>query len=204
MLKRCNWAGTDELYLNYHDREWGVPLHDDCRLFEMLILEGAQAGLSWSTVLKKRENYRKALVQFDPQKVARFKQRQVEKLIANPGIIRNRLKIESTVKNARIFLEVQQEFGSFNQYIWKFSGGKPIINTWHNLKELPAQTRESGAMSKDLRKRGFTFVGPTICYAFMQAIGMVNDHLVDCFRYREINKGQRDKETKAQSNKERH
>ena len=191
MLKRCNWAGTDELYLKYHDREWGLPLHDDRRLFEMLILEGAQAGLSWSTILKKRENYRRAFAQFDPQKVAGFNQRQIEKLITNPGIVRNRLKIESAVKNARAYLKVQQEFGSFNQYIWKFSGGKPIINAWHSLKELPAHTGESDAMSKDLRKRGFTFVGSTICYAFMQAIGMVNDHLVDCFRYGEINKAQR-------------
>jgi DNA-3-methyladenine glycosylase I len=196
MFKRCDWAGMDELYLNYHDREWGVPLHDDRRLFEMLILEGAQAGLSWSTVLKKRENYRLAFSQFDPQKVARLDRRQVEKLIGNPGIIRNRLKIESAIKNARAFLEVQREFGSFDQYIWKFSGGKPTINTWHSLKELPAHTAESDAMSKDLRKRGFTFAGSTICYAYMQAIGMVNDHLVDCFRYGEINKAQMDIGTK--------
>jgi DNA-3-methyladenine glycosylase I len=189
MIKRCNWAGIDELYINYHDREWGVPQHDERKLFELLILEGAQAGLSWSTILKKRENYRGAFAQFDPHQVAGFNQQEIAALLDNPGIVRNRLKIESAVKNARAFLEIQQSFGSFDHYIWQFSGGKPIINRWSKLKEIPPRTAESDAMSKDLKKRGFTFVGSTICYAFMQAIGMVNDHVVDCFRYGEINKG---------------
>jgi DNA-3-methyladenine glycosylase I len=190
MPNRCSWAGTDELFILYHDREWGVPVHDDRKLFEMLILEGAQAGLSWSTVLKKRDAYRQAFEQFDPVKVAAFAGRKIKELMDNPGIIRNRLKIESAVKNARACLEIQREFGSFNLYIWKFTGGKPIINKWKKLSELPARTVESDAMSKDLKKHGLTFVGSTICYAFMQAVGMVNDHVVDCFRYGEIIKAQ--------------
>jgi DNA-3-methyladenine glycosylase I len=178
--KRCPWAGEDPLYCAYHDEEWGVPVHDDQRLFEFLILEGAQAGLSWITVLRKRENYRKAFSGFDPIKVARFDQARRERLMQNEGIIRNRLKIESAVINAKAFLAVQKEFGSFDAYIWTFVGGKPIVNGWRSLKEVPASTAESDAMSKDLKKRGFKFVGTTICYAFMQACGLVNDHVLDC------------------------
>lgn len=179
--KRCAWAGDDPLYCAYHDTEWGVPVHDDQRLFEFLILEGAQAGLSWITVLRKRDNYRKAFSGFDPIKVARFDEARRERLMLNEGIIRNRLKIESTVINAKAFLKVQKEFGSFDAYIWSFVGGKPLINTWASLKDVPASTPESDAMSKDLKKRGFKFVGSTICYAFMQACGLVNDHVADCF-----------------------
>jgi DNA-3-methyladenine glycosylase I len=182
---RCPWP-VDELYIAYHDTEWGVPLHDDRALFEFLVLEGAQAGLSWHTVLKKRENYRAAFDQFDPAKVARYSQARINKLLANPGIIRNRLKIESTVRNARAFLAVQEEFGSFDRYIWRFVDGRPIVNHPREMKEVPARTRESDAMSKDLKQRGFNFVGSTICYAHMQATGMVNDHLVHCFRHREL------------------
>lgn len=178
--KRCAWAGEDPVYCAYHDEEWGVPVHDDQRLFEFLILEGAQAGLSWITVLRKRENYRKAFSGFDPIKVARFDQARRERLMQNEGIIRNRLKIESAVINAKAFLAVQKEFGSFDAYIWTFVGGKPIVNGWRSLKEVPASTAESDAMSKDLKKRGFKFVGTTICYAFMQACGLVNDHVLDC------------------------
>lgn len=170
----------------YHDVEWGVPQHDDRVLFEFLILEGAQAGLSWSTILAKREAYRKAFSGFDPAKVARYKQEKIKSLMDNQGIIRNRLKIESAVRNAQAFLEVQKEFGSFDRYIWQFVGGRPIENSRRNIKALPAETKESTAMSKDLKRRGFNFVGPTVCYAFMQAVGMVNDHLVSCFRYREV------------------
>lgn len=180
--KRCSWAGADPLYCAYHDEEWGVPVHDDQLLFEFLILEGAQAGLSWITVLRKRENYRKAFAGFDPVKVARFDAARRERLMQNEGIVRNRLKIESTVINAKAFLAVQKEFGSFDAYIWKFVGGKPIVNHWRSLKEVPASTPESDAMSKDLKKRGFKFVGSTICYAFMQACGLVNDHIADCHR----------------------
>lgn len=175
--------------MEYHDREWGVPEHDDRKLFEFLILEGAQAGLSWSTVLNKRENYRKAFDKFDPVKVARYKEKKIKSLLADAGIIRNRLKINSAVNNAQRFLEVQKEFGSFSEYMWQFVGGKPIINKFRSLSELPATTPESDIMSKNLKKRGFKFVGPTICYAHMQAVGMVNDHLVTCYRYQEINKG---------------
>jgi DNA-3-methyladenine glycosylase I len=167
----------------YHDEEWGVPQHDDCVLFEFLILEGAQAGLSWSTILNKREAYRKAFNGFDPAKVARYKAEQIKRLMHDAGIVRNRLKIESAVRNARALLAVQKEFGSFDRYIWQFVGGSPIKNSWRSGKQVPGETPESQAMSKDLKRRGFNFVGPTVCYAFMQAVGMVNDHLVSCFRY---------------------
>jgi DNA-3-methyladenine glycosylase I len=170
----------------YHDQEWGVPLHDDQKLFEFLILEGAQAGLSWEIVLRKRENYRKAFAGFDPNKVARFNEKKIAKLLADSGIIRNRLKIESAVSNAKAFLKVQKEFGSFDAYIWQFTGGKPIQNRLRNFKDIPAKSAESDAMSKDLIRRGFRFVGSTICYAHMQATGMVNDHLKTCFRHREV------------------
>lgn len=186
MKKRCEWCGTDPLYVAYHDEEWGVPVHDDRRLFEMLVLEGAQAGLSWATILKKREAYREAFDHFDPEKISRYTSKKIEKLLSNPGIVRNRLKIESAVRNARAFLEVGGEFGSFDRYIWRFVGGRPVSNRWRTLKDLPAATPQSAAMSKDLKKRGFNFVGSTICYAFMQSVGMVNDHVVDCFRYREV------------------
>ncbi len=186
MKSRCEWAGTDPLYVAYHDQEWGVPVHDDRTLFEFLILEGAQAGLSWSTILNKRENYRKAFDSFDPAKVARYDARKVARLMADPGIVRNRLKIEAAIQNARAFLEIQREFGSFDAYIWRFVGGQPKLNQWKRLNEIPAHTAESDAMSKDLKRRGFSFVGSTICYAFMQAVGMVNDHIVSCFRYREL------------------
>jgi DNA-3-methyladenine glycosylase I len=182
---RCAWA-TTELGIAYHDREWGVPQHDDRVLFEFLILEGAQAGLSWETILKKRENYRKAFANFDPAKVARFDAKKIEKLLADPGIVRNRLKVAGAVRNAKAFLAVQEEFGTFDAYVWRFVGGKPLGNRRKSMKEVPARTSESDAMSKDLLKRGFTFVGSTICYAFMQAVGMVNDHEVDCFRYRRV------------------
>ena len=172
--------------LAYHDEEWGTPLHDDRLLFEFLILEGAQAGLSWRTILNKRENYRRAFDRFDAKRIARYDARKKKSLLADPGIVRNRLKIDSTIDNARAFLEVQDEFGSFDQFIWRFVDGKPIRNQWHALKEIPASTKESDAMSKDLKKRGFRFVGSTICYAFMQATGLVNDHLTTCFRYREL------------------
>jgi DNA-3-methyladenine glycosylase I len=186
-LVRCGWASlTSELYLRYHDEEWGVPVHDDCTLFEFLILEGAQAGLSWSTILNKRENYRRAFNQFDPRKVARYDRRKIEQLLGDPGIVRNKLKIASTVGNAKAFLRVQQEFGTFDRYIWQFVGGKPLVNARKSMKEVPARTDESDKMSKDLKKRGFNFVGSTICYAFMQATGMVNDHIVECFRYRTL------------------
>jgi DNA-3-methyladenine glycosylase I len=177
--------------LAYHDEEWGTPLHDDRLLFEFLILEGAQAGLSWRTILNKRENYRRAFDRFDAKRIARYDARKKKSLLADPGIVRNRLKIDSTIDNARAFLEVQDEFGSFDQFIWRFVDGKPIRNQWHALKEIPASTKESDAMSKDLKKRGFRFVGSTICYAFMQATGMVNDHTVDCFRYRAAGKKSR-------------
>jgi DNA-3-methyladenine glycosylase I len=183
---RCEWAGTDPLYLEYHDTEWGVPVHEDRKLFEMLVLEGAQAGLSWLTVLKKRQHYREAFDAFDPEKVVGYGEEKLGSLLSDPGIIRNRRKVEATVQNARAFLKVQEEFGSFDAYVWQFAGGKPMQNAWKTLTELPAVTAESEAMSRDLRKRGFAFVGPTICYAFMQAVGMVNDHTVDCFRHREV------------------
>ncbi|MCX6169351.1 MAG: DNA-3-methyladenine glycosylase I [Ignavibacteriales bacterium] len=183
MKQRCQWAGNDPLYKKYHDEEWGVPVHDDQKLFEMLILEGAQAGLSWITILRKRENYRKAFSKFDVKKIAKYDSKKVEQLLQNEGIVRNKLKIASTILNAKLFLELQKEFGSFDKYIWQFVNGKPIKNNWKSLKEIPPKTKESDAMSKDLKKRGFKFVGSTICYAFMQAVGMVNDHTVDCFRY---------------------
>ena len=183
-VKRCSWPRS-ELDIAYHDREWGVPVHDDRVLFEFLILEGAQAGLSWSTILNKRENYRRAFARFDPKKVARFTAQQRKKLMQDEGIVRNRLKIDSTVSNARAFLAVQKEFGSFDRYIWQFVGGQPIQNA-RKGKDVPARTAQSDAMSKDLQKRGFRFVGSTICYAFMQAVGMVNDHLTTCYRFREL------------------
>ena len=186
---RCAWGESHPLYIPYHDTEWGVPLHDDQRLFEMLILEGAQAGLSWLTVLKKRDAYRKAFSQFDPRKVARYDKRRVERLLVNDGIIRNRLKIASAINNAKRFLDVQAEFGSFDRYVWQFVNGQPIQNSWKALSEIPARTAESDTMSKDLKQRGFNFVGSTICYAHMQATGMVNDHLVGCFRYRAVRRG---------------
>lgn len=188
-MTRCDWAGNDPLMISYHDREWGVPVHDDRKLFEFLVLEGAQAGLSWRTVLRKREQYRRAFRGFDPERVARFGGKEVERLLADPGIIRNRAKVESAVANARLFLEVREEMGSFDAYLWRFTGGRPIVNRFRKMSELPSQSRESVAMSGDLRARGFRFVGPTICYAFMQAVGMVNDHVVDCFRYREVDEG---------------
>ena len=184
MTQRCAWAGiSDPLYLDYHDKEWGVPVHDDRLLFEFLVLEGAQAGLSWSTILNKRENYRQAFDNFDASKVAAYDDKKIAELLSNPGIVRNRLKVNAAIQNAKAFLAVQQEFGSFDAYIWQFVGGKPKVNAWKTLKDIPAETDESRAMSKDLLKRGFRFVGPTICYAFMQAVGLVNDHTVDCFRY---------------------
>ncbi len=186
---RCAWCGSDPLYIRYHDEEWGVPVHDDRRHFEFLVLEGAQAGLSWITILRKRENYRAAFAQFDPERVARFGKRDVERLLGNPGIVRNRLKIESAVKNARAFLAVQEAFNGFDNYVWRFVGGKPIRNRWTRLQDVPATTAESDALSKDLKKRGFSFVGSTIVYAHMQAVGMVNDHVIDCFRHRQV--GQR-------------
>ncbi len=188
--RRCPWAQGDG-YVAYHDQEWGVPVHDDRLLFEFLILEGAQAGLSWATILKKRENYRAAFDQFDPVKVAGYGARERKRLLADAGIVRNRLKIDSAIDNAKAFLEVQAEFGSFDRYIWQFVGGRPMLNRWKAMGEVPARTAESDAMSKDLKRRGFRFVGSTICYAFMQAVGMVNDHLVDCFRHRELAKATR-------------
>jgi DNA-3-methyladenine glycosylase I len=183
---RCAWVGTDPLYIAYHDKEWGVPQHNDRKLFELLILEGAQAGLSWLTILKKRNNYRKAFDNFNAKKIAEYDGRKISELLANAGIVRNRLKIAATVQNAKAFLAIQKEFGSFDACIWQFIGGKPKKNTWKTLPELPAKTIESDAMSKDLIKRGCKFVGSTICYAFMQAAGLVNDHTVDCFRYNEV------------------
>ena len=186
MKTRCEWANSHPLYIEYHDKEWGVPLHNDQKLFEFLILEGAQAGLSWLTVLKKRENYRKAFDNFDAQKIARYDQRKIDELLSDKGIIRNKLKIASAIQNAQAFLAVKEEFGSFDAYIWRFVDGKTRINAWKTMQELPASTRESDMMSKELKKRGFKFVGTTICYAHMQATGMVNDHTVDCFRYKEV------------------
>ena len=182
---RCTWA-SDPLSIAYHDNEWGVPIHDDRLLFEFLLLEGAQAGLSWITILKKRAAYRKAFDRFDPRKVAKYDEKKIAALLLNDGIVRNRLKVRAAVKNAQAFLAVQKEFGSFDQYVWRFVGGSPLQNRRRRLQDMPARTEQSDAMSKDLAKRGFTFVGSTICYAFMQAIGMVNDHLVDCFRYQEL------------------
>lgn len=186
MTNRCPWAGDDPLYVAYHDEEWGVPVHDDRTLFEFLILEGAQAGLSWSTILNKREGYRRAFDNFDPQKVAAYDEAKIAALLQNPGIVRNRLKVRSAVQNAQAFLDVQEEFGSFDAYIWRFVDGQPIQNRWQELTQVPAETDESRAMSKALKKRGFNFVGPTIMYAYMQAVGLVNDHLVSCFRHDEV------------------
>jgi DNA-3-methyladenine glycosylase I len=183
---RCEWANNSSLMLEYHDKEWGVPVHDDRKLFEFLILEGAQAGLTWETVLKKRENYRKAFDDFNPSKISCYSEEDVKRLLADSGIIRNRLKVNAAISNAQRFLEIQKEFGSFDNYIWSFVGSNSIKNRFRSLSELPAKTRESDAMSTDLRRRGFKFVGPTICYAFMQAVGMVNDHTRDCFRYIEV------------------
>ena len=185
-LIRCAWAGDDPLYQHYHDEEWGVPTHDDRQLFEMLNLEGAQAGLSWITILRKRENYRAAFDNFDAATIVRYDDAKIAALLDNPGIVRNRLKINGVVKNARAFLAVQDEFGSFDAYIWRFVDGAPIVNAWTSMGQLPALTDEATIMSKDLKKRGFTFVGPTICYAFMQACGLVNDHTTDCFRYPQL------------------
>jgi DNA-3-methyladenine glycosylase I len=184
-IKRCGWA-RNELAVRYHDEEWGVPLHDDRAIFEFIVLEGAQAGLSWDTILRKRERYREVFDQFDPETVARYDEAKVAQLLADPGIIRNKMKINAAIQNARAFLAVRDEFGTFDSYIWRFVDGQPIVNTWRTLAEIPARTAESDALSADLRKRGFAFVGSTICYAHMQATGMVNDHLVDCFRYAEV------------------
>ena len=183
---RCAWAGSDPLYRDYHDREWGVPVHDDRLLFEFLVLEGAQAGLSWITILRKREAYRAAFARFDPEVVARFDDARVAALLADPGIVRNRLKVESAITNARAFLRVREEFGSFDAYLWRFVDGRPVRNAWKHIREIPVTTPASDALSRDLKQRGFRFVGSTICYAHMQAVGMVNDHTVDCFRWREL------------------
>jgi DNA-3-methyladenine glycosylase I len=186
MLTRCAWCGEEPLYIDYHDKEWGVPLRDDRKLFEMLVLEGAQAGLNWLTILKKREGYRRAFEQFDPEKIAAYDDGDINRLLKDSRIVRNRLKITAAITNARCFMQITEEVGSFSEYLWAYVGGKPTINSWKSLKEIPTQTTESEAMSKDLKKRGFNFVGPTICYAFMQAVGMVNDHTASCFRYQEL------------------
>ena len=184
--KRCQWAGSDPLYIAYHDHEWGVPVHDDRKLLEARILDGAQAGLSWITILKKREGYRRAFDGFDPRKIAAYDQVKIDALLLDPEIIRNRLKIASAVKNARAYLRVWEEFPSFSEYLWQFVGGRTVKNAWRSMAQIPTATPESEAMSRDLKRRGFSFVGPTICYAFMQAVGMINDHTVDCFRYTEV------------------
>ncbi len=190
-MNRCAWGSTNPLLIQYHDTEWGVQLHDDNKLFEFLILDAFQAGLSWSIILTKRENLRKAFHYFDPRRIARYTSKDVRRLLANPGIIRNRLKITATIENAKRFMEIQKEFGSFDKYVWQFVGGKPIMNKFETLRQIPATSKESDAMSKDLKARGFKFVGSTICYAFMQAAGMVNDHMVDCFRYKQVTKDRR-------------
>jgi DNA-3-methyladenine glycosylase I len=186
MPKRCAWAFTSQQYTDYHDNEWGVPVYDDRKLFEMLILEGVQAGLSWSLILKKRAGYIQAFDGFDASKIARYDDRKVQELLANPEIVRNKLKISAAIQNARAFLQVQSHFGGFDVFIWQFVDGQPIQNAWRTMQDIPAKTRESDAMSKELKRRGFTFVGSTICYAFMQAVGMVNDHIVECFRWQEV------------------
>jgi DNA-3-methyladenine glycosylase I len=186
MKKRCSWAGSDPLYVEYHDREWGVPLHDDRALFEFLVLEGAQAGLSWLTILRKRENYRRAFHGFDPRKVARYRTQDVRRLLADHGIVRNHMKIESAIRNARCVLAIQKEFGSLDAFLWRFVEGRPVQNRWRSLADIPSRTALSDAMSKELKQRGFNFTGSTICYAFMQAVGMVNDHVAGCFRHREV------------------
>lgn len=188
MKKRCEWVGEDPLYIRYHDEEWGVPVHDDRVLFEFLILEGAQAGLSWLTILKKRENYRKAYHNFDVKKIARYTDKDRARLLADAGIVRNRLKVDASIRNAKGTLAIQEEFGSLDAYLWEYVDGKPIQNAWKSMAELPVKTEISDRMSKDLKKREFNFVGSTICYAFMQAVGMVNDHTIDCFRYEEVKK----------------
>ena len=185
MRKRCEWPGTDPLYVKYHDEEWGVPIYDDQLLFAKLILDGAQAGLSWITILRKRENYWQAFDQFDPYKIARYDDNKVAELLNNPGIVRNRLKIQAAIKNAQGYHAIMDEDGSFSEFLWQFVGGKPMQNNWQNMSDIPAETTESKAMSKALKNRGFSFVGPTICYAFMQAVGMVNDHVADCYRFTE-------------------
>lgn len=190
-VTRCGWAGSDPLYVQYHDQEWGVPNYDDAHLFEMLILEGAQAGLSWLTILRKRENYRRAFDGFDAAKMARYNDAKLQALLQDPGIVRNRLKVEAAVRNARACLAVRQEYGSLADFLWQFVEGRPTVNRWENLREVPVKTAASDAMSRALQGRGFKFVGSTICYAFMQAVGMVNDHTVDCFRHRELAKGSR-------------
>jgi DNA-3-methyladenine glycosylase I len=186
MKTRCQWCGNDPLYVSYHDDEWGVPVHDDRRLFEFLVLEGAQAGLSWLTILKKRENYRKAFDTFDVERIARYGQADITRLLQDPGIVRNHLKIEAAIRNARGVLTLREEHGSLDTFLWRYVGGSPIQNTRKRMGDIPASTKESDQMSKDLKKRGFNFVGSTICYAFMQAVGMVNDHATDCFRYKEL------------------
>lgn len=193
---RCAWAGTDPLYVRYHDEEWGVPLHDERRLFEMLILEGAQAGLSWLTILRKRERYRQVFAGFDPAQVARYGARDIARLLRDPGIVRNRLKIAATIANAQAFLAVQAEYGSFDRYLWDFVDRRPIQNRWHSLRQLPARTELSDRLSQDLRRRGFRFVGSTICYAYMQAVGMVQDHTTDCFRHRPLAGGNKTRRSK--------
>jgi len=187
MLNRCTWCGNDPEYVAYHDSDWGVPVYDDRLLFEMLILEGAQAGLSWLTILKKRTNYRQAFHNFDAERIARYGQHEIDRLMHDAGIVRNRLKIESAIKNAQGFLQIREEFPSFADYLWQYVDGKPVINAWQDTSKIPAHTPLSAQLSKDLKKRGFNFVGSTICYAFMQSIGMVNDHITSCFRYPEIN-----------------
>lgn len=186
MVKRCGWALASQQYIDYHDQEWGVPVHDDRKLFEMMILEGVQAGLSWSLILNKRAGYRRAFDDFDAHKIARYDDQKIQELLANPEIVRNRLKIQATIQNARAFLAVQSHHGSFDVFLWQCVGGQPRQNAWQSLQEVPASTRESDAMSKELKRNGFTFVGTTICYAFMQAVGMVNDHIVECFRWQEV------------------
>lgn len=186
-LKRCQWCGTDPVYVHYHDKEWGVPQYQDRKLFEMLILEGAQAGLSWITILRKRPHYRMVFDRFDPIKIASYDKRKINALLKDPGIVRNRLKVEGTVKNARAYLALKAKDGSFSDFLWQFVDGRPIVNKWRASQRVPATTAQSDAMSKELKRRDFTFVGSTICYAFMQAIGMVNDHTVDCFRYHQLN-----------------
>jgi DNA-3-methyladenine glycosylase I len=186
MTTRCAWVTDDPLYVRYHDEEWGVPQHDDRRLFEFLVLEGAQAGLSWLTILRKRDNYRRAMAGFDPRRVARFGARDVRRLLADPGIVRNRLKVQAAIDNARAFLAIQKELGTFDRFAWSFTNGRPMQNRWRTPRQIPARTPEAEALSGALQQRGFRFVGPTICYAFMQAVGIVNDHIVDCFRFREL------------------
>ncbi len=185
-MNRCAWVDSSDLYTKYHDTEWGIPSYDDNHLFEMLILEGAQAGLNWTTILKKRDTYREAYYGFDPERIAKFTKKKKEQLLRNPGIVRNRLKVDASVQNAKVFVDIQSKEGSFSEFIWSFVAGKPIINKWRNVNEIPAETVESQAMSKTLKKKGFRFVGPTICYAFMQAVGMVNDHEIGCFRYKKL------------------